>query len=77
MPEAAALIRSWTVGKRTVTLTAPHPQPGKPVCIAMEWEPEPPRRLSSAEWSEYRTGRDAALKELCEELGLRGLVVEL
>lgn len=76
--EAALLTRTWKVGIRDVTMTIPRPRAGQPVHVACEWAPSAPQRLSGAEWRQYRAGRDAALRDLCAELGLRGgLVVEV
>jgi hypothetical protein len=71
--EAAAVVRSWAVGRYTVTVTAPKPRPGQVMHILMEWSPEQPKRLTPAEAEQYRTGRDKALR--C--LGLPALVVDV
>lgn len=75
--ETAILIRSFRVGRRTVTLTFPRPKEGSMLAMACEWDPEPPRRLSKAEWRQYRAGRDAAVAELAAELGVTAAVIEL
>ena len=75
--EAAALVRSWRVGKRRVTLTAPQIRVGQVSCAVIEWHPGVPRRLSRREWKQYRQGRDAAFAELCGELGIRGVLCEI
>ena len=75
--EAAALVRTWRVGKRRVTMTAPRPQSGQVATAAIEWHPDMPRKLSRREWKQYRTGRDAAFADLCGELGIRGAVIEV
>lgn len=75
--EAAILTRTFKVGRRTCTLTFPRPKAGDALCLACEWSPGPPRRLSKAEWREYRAGRNAAVAELARELGVRAAVVEL
>lgn len=71
--EAPALVSTFKVGARTVTLTMPRPRRDDVACMAVEWAPSAPRRLSARELHEYRQGRDAALAEL----GVRVLVVEV
>ena len=77
MGEKAALVRSWRVGRRTVTATMPTPRQGQVRHTVMEWDPDMPRRLSRREWKQYRTGRDKAFAELFAELGIRGAVLEI
>ena len=77
MGESVAMIRTWRVGKRTCTLTAPKLRNGEVLSTAMEWSPDMPRRLSRREWKQYRTGRDKAFAELFQELGVRGAVLEI
>ena len=60
MAEQAALVRSWRVGKRTVTATVPQVRSGQVLYAAFEWTPNMPRRLSRREWRQYRAGRDKA-----------------
>ncbi len=71
--EAAALVRTWRVGKRRVTMTAPQIRNGQVAMATIEWLPTMPRKLSRREWKQYRTGRDAAFAELCRDLGIRGV----
>ena len=75
--EAAAVMRTWRVGKRRVTMTAPQIRNGQVVTAAIEWHPDMPRHLSRRELKQYRTGRDAAFIGLCGELGIRGLLCEI
>jgi hypothetical protein len=75
--EAAALVRSFRVGPYTCTLTIPRPRVGEALCMAAEWSPEPPRRLSRKWWAQYRAGRNAALAELGRQLGGGVAVLEL
>ncbi len=75
--EAAAMTRTWRVGKRRVTLTVPRPQSGQVATTTLEWAPDMPRRLFRREWKQYRAGRDAAFAELFAELGIRGAVLEV
>ncbi len=77
MGEAVAMMRSWRVGKRTVTVTVPQIRTGQVLHAAFEWSPNMPRRLSRREWKQYRAGRDAAFAELFAELGIRGVVLEV
>lgn len=75
--EAALLVRTFSVGKRRVTLTIPKPLTGAAVAMVCEWEPTQPRKLSRREWREYRAGRNAAVAELSRQLGERILLMEL
>ena len=75
--EAAALVRSWRVGKRNVTMTVPQIRNGQVAMATIEWHPDMPRRLSRREWRQYRTGRDTAFAELCADLGVRGALGEI
>ena len=75
--EAAAMVRTFSVGKRRVTLTIPQTNVGGVLHMAAEWEPDVPRRLSKREWKQYREGRDKVFAELCEQTGLRGMMVEV
>ena len=75
--ESVAIVKTFKVGKRIVTLTIPRPVTGGVVSMACEWEPTVPERLSAREWRQYRAGRDAALAELCQMTGEKALVLEL
>lgn len=75
--EAAAGVRTWSVGRYTATLTIPRPRPGATLAASVEWLPEMPERLTEAEVAEYVRGRNQALLELSVELGLRAVVVDL
>ena len=75
--EAAAMTRTWRVGKRRVSMTVPRPRSGQVATAAMEWHPDMPRRLSRREWEQYRAGRDAAFADLCADLGIRGALFEI
>ena len=68
--EAAAFTATWRVGSRTVTLTSPRPKPGRALSAVIEWDPAMPRKLSPAEMAEYRAGRDAALADMAQALGV-------
>ena len=71
------VVRSWTVGDRTCTLSVPRPSPSTALHAVIEWAPAPPSRLSGPEWVQYRQGRDAALAEVAHALQLTVAVVEL
>ncbi len=75
--EAVAMTRTWRVGKRKVTMTAPQIRNGQVAMATIEWLPAMPRKLSRREWKQYRTGRDAAFADLCGNLGIRGAVLEI
>ena len=75
--EAAALVRTWRVGKRQVTMTAPKLRNGQVAMATIEWQPDMPRRLSRRALKQYRTGRDTAFAELCADLGIRGALGEI
>jgi hypothetical protein len=75
--EAAALPRSWQVGKYTATLTAPKARPGTVASACIEWTPHVPQRLTSAELEQYHAGRNRALAELAAALGINAAVVDL
>ena len=77
MGEAVAMMRTWRVGRRKVTLTVPQTRSGQVVTAAIEWHPDMPHRLSRREWKQYRAGRDKAFAGLCGELGIRGLLCEI
>ena len=77
MGEKAALVRTWRVGRRKVTVTVPQMRSGQVLHAAFEWSPDQPRRLSRREWKQYRKGRDAAFAELFAALGIRGAVLEI
>ena len=77
MAEKAALVRTWRVGKRKVTVTVPQIRSGQVLYAAFEWYPNMPRRMSRREWKQYRKGRDAAFAELFAEIGIRGAVLEI
>ncbi len=75
--ESAAIMRTWRVGKRKVTMTAPQVRIGQVGMATIEWAPDMPRRLSRRELKQYRKGRDAAFAELCADLGIRGALGEI
>jgi hypothetical protein len=77
MAEPALIVRSFAVGKRTVTLTLPRPRPGGVLAIACEWDPSMPRNLSEREIHQYRAGRDATLAEAARLLNSNTLLIEV
>lgn len=76
MAEHAAMVRSWRVGRYTVTATIPQTRKGAVVTTVMEWAPERPRGLTKKELQQYRAGRNKAYGELFKELGVKGMIVE-
>ncbi len=75
--ESAAMTRTWRVGWRTCTLTAPQTRGGQVAVASIEWSPNLPRRLSRRELRQYRAGRDAAFADLCSEFGIQGAIYEI
>ena len=75
--EAAALVRTWKVGSRKVTMTAPNLRNGQVAMATIEWFPSTPSKLSRREFKQYRKGRNAAFAELCADLGIRGALIEI
>ena len=74
---AAALVRSFPVGRRTCTLTIETPKIGAVVNMVVEWFPNAPTRFSPREWRQYRHGRNAAVAELARQTGMKAAVIEL
>ncbi len=77
MGEQAALVRTWQVGRRKVTMTVAQTRKGEVANAVIEWSPAMPHHLSRRELRQYRTGRDAAFADLCGALGIRGLLCEI
>ena len=76
--EAAALARSWSVGRWTVTVTLPQVAPGQMCHAVIEWSPAMPTRpLSKSQMRQYRRGRNLAVAELARALGGPALLLEL
>lgn len=76
MSGEAAFVQTWQVGKRTATLSAPRPKRGAVQAALIEWEPNVPDRLTDAELQQYRVGRDQALADLAQQLGITVAVLE-
>jgi len=70
-------VRSWQVGDRTATLTVPRVRAGAIRAATIEWTPDRPATLITAEWTHYRAGRDAAIADLALVLGMRVACVEV
>ena len=78
MSGSASMVRSWRVGRWTVTLSIPMLTPGLGAAGVVEWSPAMPGRpLTPSELTQYRTGRDAALADFAREKGLRAAVAEI
>ena len=75
--ERAISVRSWQVGTFVVTMTVPTPKRGHVLNAAVKWAPHEPSRLTTDEWRQYRLGRNQAIGELAEELGITVAVLEL
>jgi hypothetical protein len=75
--EAAALVRTWTVGAYTATLTVPKPKAGQIAHCSIEWSPSIPEKLDAAARAEYVAGRNQAMADWARELGIRVAIVEL
>lgn len=75
--EAPLAMTRFGVGSRTCVLTIARPKLGELACCVVEWIPDVPKRLGPAEIVEYRTGRDRALAELAQQLGITTAVLEL
>jgi len=76
--EAAALARTWSVGRWRVTLTVPSAQLGQVRQAVFEWSPSlPTRMLTKSEMRQYRAGRDRAIGELAVALGGPALLLEV
>lgn len=75
--ELPALTRSWSVGSFTATLTVARLEPGRLAAAVVEWEPACPDRLTRSELADYTRGRNAAICELSESLGVRTLVLDI
>lgn len=77
MSAHAGISRTWKVGQYSVTLTMPRERVGATATAVVEWMPSKPPRLSAPEFAQYRAGRNAALAEMVQELGITALVVDL
>lgn len=76
MSAELAFSRTWRVGKYRATLSCPKPRPGVTASAVIEWEPSVPQRLTPAEATEYRSGRDSALAALAQALGITVAVID-
>ena len=75
--ESPALVATFAVGHRRVTLTIPTPRRGAIVCMTCEWSPDLPHRLNRREMRQYRRGRDAAVADLARRLRKRAITLEV
>lgn len=75
--EAPAEVRTWSVGRYLCTLTLARPRAGQVMHASVEWSPAMPKRLTDSEVREYRAGRDAAIAEIAQMLGITVGVVDL
>lgn len=69
MPAESMGVRSWRVGRYTVTLSLPKIRPGALVGAVVEWDPAVPARLSSQEAAQYKEGLAAAIREMTAASG--------
>lgn len=69
---APALVKTWSVGRYTVTFTVQQLVAGGITNALVEWAPHQPTDLTAKELAQYRAGRDAAIAEL----GLSALVMD-
>jgi hypothetical protein len=67
-PPGGVLRSSWRVGARVVTVTQDVTATGVGMMRA-EWSPDVSRKLSKAEWREYRAGRAAHWQRLANIVG--------
>lgn len=75
--ESPLIVRSFPVGVRTATLSISRPLSSRPLHMVCEWAPDRPKRLSIQELAQYRAGRDAALIEIAQKLGIHAAVIDL
>jgi len=76
--EAALLVHSFKVGRRTCTLTFPKPKPSGAIIFTADWEPDIPGPLSQEETHQYRAELQAAMREVLRlaRIVSAGLVIE-
>jgi hypothetical protein len=75
--KTAIFVRSFPVGKHTVTMTLTRRRflVGRVIC---RWSPPKPSRLTNEERRQYRSGRAAALADVYgSKRGRIGLIIEL
>jgi hypothetical protein len=75
--KTAIFVRSFPVGKHTVTMTLTRRRllVGRIIC---RWSPPKPTRLTKEEKRQYRSGRGAAVADAYgSKRGLVGLIVEM
>lgn len=69
---AAALTKTWQVGRYTATLTVP-PLGGGVLHATVDWAPHTPNALTPEEVQAYRSGLASAF----QALGLSALIVQI
>jgi hypothetical protein len=75
--KTAVFVRSFPVGKHTVTMTLTRRRflVGRVIC---RWSPPKPSRLTNEERRQYRSGRAAALADVYgSKRGRIGLIIEM
>ena len=72
----AVFVRSFAVGKHTVTMTLTRRRflASRVTCL---WSPPKPTKLTKEEKRQYRSGRAAAVADACGPRGRFGLIVEM
>ena len=72
---SAIIVRSFAVGKHTVTMTLTRRRflAGRIIC---RWSPSKPKRLTKEEKDQYRSGRAAAVADAYGPRGRIGLIIE-
>lgn len=68
MSGSGAIVRSWRVGRYTVTLSMSRPELDTAIQLVCEWAPCLPTNLTRAELRQYQRGRDAAVAGMTEEM---------
>lgn len=70
----AAIEITFSVGRYVCHMA--YPLPAGSGQLEANWSPEMPAKLSAAEMSQYRAGRDALIAQVAEQTGLNVAVVE-
>ena len=72
----AVFVRSFAVGKHTVTMTLTRRR-FLASCVTCLWSPPKPARLTKEEKRQYSSGRAAAVADAYGSRGRFGLMVEI
>jgi hypothetical protein len=75
-PAGGVLCNAWRVGRRMVVLVHDLTDEGDGLAHATWW-PDLPRKLTEAEWRQYRDGRDRHHQRLANMLGGVVMAVDL